>query len=72
MELDPEENLEQLKQEMIRHLTGNLSERIGRLCAEVLSRLPAEWDAYRTFNFLALRGIVWVTFWHFRSPAACR
>ena len=52
MELDPEENLEKLKRDMITFLTGDLSERIGRLCAEVLNRLPAEWDAYRTFDFL--------------------
>jgi len=52
MELDPEENLEKLKRDMITFLTGDLSERIGRLCAEVLNRLPAGWDAYRTFDFL--------------------
>jgi len=52
MELDPEENLKKIKQDMIRHLTGDLSERMGRLCTEVLNRLPAEWDAYRTFDFL--------------------
>jgi len=42
---------DECRQFQINHMTEHLSERLKRLCREVLRRLPAGWDEYRTICF---------------------
>ena len=41
---------EDVRHFQVNHLTGHLSERMRRLCRDVLLRLPEGWDEYRSFH----------------------